>query len=39
MKNSVLIMGLDGVSWGLLKPWIKEEKNLAGNQKPLLSNL
>ena len=24
MKNSVLIIGLDGVSWKLLKPWIKD---------------
>jgi len=24
MKNSVLIIGLDGVSWRLLKPWINE---------------
>ncbi len=26
MKNSVLIIGLDGVSWDLLKPWIDEGK-------------
>ena len=26
MKNKVLIMGLDGVSWKLLKPWINDGK-------------
>jgi len=26
MKNSVLIIGLDGVPWDLLKPWIDEGK-------------
>jgi len=26
MKNSVLIIGLDGVAWDLLRPWIKEGK-------------
>jgi len=33
MKNSVLIIGLDGVSWGLLKPWIN------GGNLPTFSKL
>ncbi len=33
MKNSVLIIGLDGVQWSLLDPWLNE------GELPTLSKL
>ena len=49
MKNSVLIMGIDGVSWDLLRPWIEDgklptlsrlvQKGASGNLKTVIPPL
>lgn len=49
MKNSVLIIGIDGVSWDLLRPWIEDgklptlsrlvQKGASGNLKTVIPPL